>query len=166
LLTRVMGVKTLDVALTASAQRFVTTDTLFQSTGRRALCDWPDYDVHGPGGHIRFASMIDMLIVSPASANFIGSLASGQAYSPLLMIALAASCPVFLIPSMNARIWNSPIVQHQVDLLRRNRIHVIENLAGLSLGDDELQPGLDVGMPVLIREIFNEALIATAVPSP
>ena len=160
LLRNVIGVGSLDVAMTVSAKTFVTPDTLFQATGRPVLCDWRDYDRYGPGGHIRFAGMIDLLIVSPASANFIGSLASGLAYSPLLVVALAASCPIFVIPSMNARMWDNAIVRHQVELLRRSGVRVFDNPAGLSLGDGELQPGFDVSMPVLIREIFSEARAA------
>lgn len=156
-LRRAVGINRLDVAITESALQFVTPNALFQATGRPVLVDWKDYDCFGPGGHINFAKNINLLLVSPASASFIGSLASGLASSPLLMVALATNAPVFLIPSINASVWRHPIVQHQTSVLRSSGIRVIENPTGISLGEDEVQPGLDISMPALVREIMNEA---------
>lgn len=154
-LKREVGIKELDLAITRSASRFVTTETLFQSVGRSPLCEWEDYDRFGPGGHIRFANMIDLMIVLPASANFIGSLASGQTYSPMLMIALATRSPVAVIPSINSQVWDHPVVQSNAALLRKSGVTVMENPAGLSLGNDAMQPGSEIGLPTLMREIFD-----------
>lgn len=154
-LKREVGIDELDVAVTRSAMRFLTHDTLFQSAGRLPLCEWDDYDRFGPGGHIRFANMIDLLIVMPASANFLASLASGQTYSPILMVALAMRGPVVIVPSMNTAVWQHPIVQKNVETLRASGMNVMDNPAGLSLGNDAMQPGAEMSLPSIMREILS-----------
>lgn len=157
-LKREVGIEKLDVAVSRSAYRFVTQDAVFQSSGNVPLSEWDDYDRFGPGGHIRFASSIDLMIVLPASTNFVGALVSGQCYSPILMVALATSSPVAIVPSMNAQVWQNRIVQRNVDILRNDGIMVMENPAGLSLGADTMQPGADLSLPPMVREILDWVL--------
>lgn len=67
--------------------------------------------------HIRLAQDTDLIVVAPATANFIGKVASGIADDLLTTIVMAASCPVLIAPSMNTRMWDNPLVAGNVKRL-------------------------------------------------
>lgn len=68
--------------------------------------------------HIELAQKADLIIVAPATANFIGKAASGIADDLLTTIVSAASAPVLIAPSMNSRMWENPIVAANVAKLK------------------------------------------------
>lgn len=75
--------------------------------------------------HIGLATMADLLIIAPASANMIGKLSAGIADDMLSTVALAVQGPVLLAPAMNERMWNNPVVQSNVQRLKKAGLHFV-----------------------------------------
>ena len=111
--------------LTDSATKFVGPVTFAAVTGQPALTDadlWR-HDQHVP--HVQLGEKADMLIVAPATANTIAKLAHGQADNLLAVTALAARCPVIVVPAMDGGMWSHAATQANVALLRERGCHVL-----------------------------------------
>lgn len=107
-------------ALTPAATRFITPLTLASLTGHPVLVDdLAEADPSIP--HVTWARWADGVVVAPATADFLGRLAHGLASDSLtsLLLALAPERPVVLAPAMNTTMWENPLVQANVLLLRR-----------------------------------------------
>jgi len=105
-----------DVVLTRSAKEFIGAVTFEALTGR---------PVHstlvGEGhalDHIRLAQAADLMIVAPATADFLARAAHGHADDLLLACLLATEAPVLVVPAMNDRMWANAQVQANVSHLR------------------------------------------------
>lgn len=106
------------VALTANAARFVGPLTFEGLTGRPLYTEFP---VPGTGlAHLELAAEADAVLLAPATADLIGKLAAGLADDLLTTAVLAAGTriPVLIAPAMNSAMWENPIVQRNVRLLR------------------------------------------------
>jgi phosphopantothenoylcysteine decarboxylase/phosphopantothenate--cysteine ligase len=79
--------------------------------------------------HIALAHQAELVLVVPATANFLTKLATGVADDLLstLMVVLADRAPVFLAPAMNTHMYTNDVIQHQLNVLRqRPHIEVVE----------------------------------------
>ena len=106
---------TVEVAMTARAQKFVGATT-FQALTRRPVF----VDVWDPAvtmAHIELADRADLVIVAPATANVIARLAAGMADDAVTSLVLATTAPVLLAPSMNVNMWSNPLTQANVQRL-------------------------------------------------
>ncbi|HET7233350.1 MAG TPA: bifunctional phosphopantothenoylcysteine decarboxylase/phosphopantothenate--cysteine ligase CoaBC [Longimicrobium sp.] len=105
-----------DVVLTAGAQEFVRPMTFEALTGR------PVHTSLYPGGdpnlHIRLARESDVIVVAPATANFLARAANGMADDLLTAVLLATPAPVVLAPAMNDRMYAHPATQDNLVRLR------------------------------------------------
>lgn len=81
--------------------------------------------------HISLADKADMLIIAPATANIIGKLAHGIADDMLSTTALAARCPVLIAPAMNSHMYDNPILQGNIGILKGYGFEFIEPDYGL-----------------------------------
>jgi len=106
------------VAMTEAATRLVTPAT-FQALCARAVVTslWSGDYAYDPQ-HIRLTREADLFVIAPATANIIGKLANGICDELVSTIALAASCPILLVPAMNDRMWANPAVIANVTRLR------------------------------------------------
>lgn len=105
-----------DVVLTRSAQEFVGSVTFEALTGRPVFSQ-----IIEPGhalDHIKLARAANVIVVAPATADFLARAASGRADDLLSAILLATSAPVLLVPAMNDRMWAHPQTRRNVDHLR------------------------------------------------
>jgi len=107
------------VAMTESATRFVTPMTFGVLSGKpvaTSLWDPSDPSID----HIRLARWPDVIAIAPTTANTIGRLANGLADDLLSTVVLASrdDVPVLLAPAMNTAMWNNPLVQRNLTLLR------------------------------------------------
>jgi phosphopantothenoylcysteine decarboxylase/phosphopantothenate--cysteine ligase len=80
--------------------------------------------------HIDWAREADAVIIAPATANMIGKLANGIADDALSTLILAVTSPVCVCPSMNTHMYESPPVQRNLEILRRDGYYVLEPGAG------------------------------------
>lgn len=105
------------VAMTAHATKFVTPLTFETLSGNRVIFDMWSRGT-GPIDHISWAQESDLIIIAPATANFIGKAAHGIGDDFLSTLVLAASARLMLCPSMNSRMFLNPAVQENLRLLR------------------------------------------------
>jgi phosphopantothenoylcysteine decarboxylase/phosphopantothenate--cysteine ligase len=110
------------VVMTAGAARFVTPMT-FQAVSGRAVRDhlW-DEAAEAAMGHIELARWADLILVAPATADFVARLAAGLASDLLATLCLASEAPVALAPAMNRVMWAAPATQHNIGLLAERKV--------------------------------------------
>ena len=125
---------TVEVALTASAERFISPLTFRSLTGRpvfRSLWEPAVEDTEaGAIEHIAVAQAIDALLVVPATANTMARLAHGLADDFTSAVYLATTAPTVIAPAMNVNMWQHPATQANLRLLQDRGVHVIEPEAG------------------------------------
>ena len=108
---------TVQVVMTEAAQAFVTPFTLQTLSGRAVYTALMDADAEATMGHIEQARWADLIVVAPASANFIAKLVQGQADNLLSAICLASEAPLAVAPAMNRQMWASEATQSNVATL-------------------------------------------------
>jgi phosphopantothenoylcysteine decarboxylase/phosphopantothenate--cysteine ligase len=128
-----------DVILTRSAQEFVGAVTFEALTGRAVHTE-----LIAAGhalDHIKLARGVALLLVAPATADFLARAASGRADDLLAACLLATDAPVLLIPAMNDRMWAHPQTRHNVAHLRSLGYHVVDPDVGELAAGEGSGPG-------------------------
>ena len=122
------------VAPTENALRFVGAATWEALSGKRVLSSlWEDV---ASGAHIELARETEMIIVAPATADFIARIAQGRSDDLLSATILTSQCPIIVIPAMHHQMWQNPATQENVKTLRSRGIFVMEPVVGpLNNGD-------------------------------
>src|SRR5690606_7355553 len=128
------------VAMTASAQRFVDAQS-FQAVSHRTVRHslW-DAAAEAAMGHLELARWADLVIVAPATANTIAKLAHGLADDLVSTVCLATDAPLAIAPAMNHRMWLHPATQANVETLRARGVQILGPDTGL-LAEGESGPG-------------------------
>jgi phosphopantothenoylcysteine decarboxylase/phosphopantothenate--cysteine ligase len=113
------------VVMTEAATRFITPLTMETLSGHAvALTLFPPNKKVGVR-HISLAEWASLIVVVPATANFLGKVASGIADDLLSTVVMAAGGPVLFAPAMNDRMWTNPMVQNNVRMLRGAGAHFV-----------------------------------------
>lgn len=86
--------------------------------------------------HIRLGQRADVVLVAPATADFLAQIAAGSARDLLGSALLATTAPIVVAPAMHTEMWNHPATQANVQTLRSRGIHVIEPAVGRLTGAD------------------------------
>ncbi len=111
------------VVLTAGGKEFVTPLTLQALSGERVYADLLDDEAEAAMGHIELARWADIVLVAPASANFIARLVQGRADDLLTTLCVATEAPIYIAPAMNQQMWQQAATQQNViELQKRNVI--------------------------------------------
>ena len=113
------------VAMTSAAQEFVTELTFQAVSGQDVFTSLFVGETDSGMGHIELARWADAIVVAPATANIISSMANGLAGDLAQTILLATTKPIFMVPSMNVRMWENPIFQKNLSLLKQVGVEVI-----------------------------------------
>src|SRR3954470_12152048 len=108
---------TVRVVMTEAATRFIAPLTLQTLSGAPVALDLFDAAQEAEIGHIRLADEADLLVVAPATADFIARMAAGMADDLLAAVVLAARAPVLLAPAMNVNMWTNPVTQANLNRL-------------------------------------------------
>ena len=110
------------VILTKSAKQFVTPLTLQALSGNPVLENmWEPTEGNGME-HINLTRTADLLLVAPASGNFIAKLANGLADDLLTNLCLARSCPLLVAPAMNVEMFNNIATQRNIETIKNDGI--------------------------------------------
>jgi len=128
------------VVMTAAAAEFVTPLALQAVSGHPVRRELLDAQAESGMGHIELARWADLVLVAPASADFIARAAQGRADDLLSAVVLAAAGPRALAPAMNQQMWANPATQDNLRRLRAAGAHVL----GPASGDQacgEIGPG-------------------------
>ncbi len=99
------------VVMTRSAEAFVAPLTFQALSGHPVSSEILDPGQEAAMDHISLARWADMILIAPATANFIAKLANGLADDLLSTLCLAAEAPIAVAPAMNQAMWNNPATQ-------------------------------------------------------
>lgn len=116
---------------TAAAAKFVTPLTFREISGNPVVTDMWAEPKQWNVEHIALASLADVFLIAPATANIIGKIAGGIADDMLTTTVMATKAPVVLAPAMNSNMYLNPIVQANIAKLAGLGYHVLEPASGL-----------------------------------
>lgn len=118
------------VVMTPSSQAFITPLTMGALSGHPVHTELLDAGSESVMGHIDLARWSDVILVAPASANFLARLAHGFADDLLTTLCLAAEVPILVAPAMNRAMWANPATRANVELLARRGVVTLGPGAG------------------------------------
>ncbi len=118
------------VIMTENATKFVTPLTFEQLTGNKALVDTFDRNFVHSVEHIAVADRADFVLIAPATANVIAKLAHGLADDMLTTTVLACRCKKAIAPAMNTGMYENPVTQDNIALLRHYGWEIVEPATG------------------------------------
>lgn len=113
------------VAMTESAIHFVTPVTFQALSGKRVFTHQWDAAVENNMAHIELTRNSDVILIAPASADFLAKLANGFADDLLSTLCLARNCPLLVAPAMNKQMWESPATQRNIHRLREDGVVIL-----------------------------------------
>lgn len=116
--------------MSPAAQHFVTPMSVGALTGEPVFTEIWDRDAEQDIGHIRLAREADLIVVAPATADFMAKMASGLADDLASTVLLAATVPVLVAPAMNPAMWDHPATGRNVDTLTGDGVTFIGPNAG------------------------------------
>ena len=119
-----------EVVMTAHATEFIAPLTFEQLTGSRCMVDTFDRNFSHQVEHIALADRTDLVMIAPATANVCAKLAHGLADDMLTTTVLACTCPKLIAPAMNTKMFENPVTQDNLDILRRYGWEVISPASG------------------------------------
>ena len=122
---------TVQVVMTEAATHFVAPVTFQALSGRPVFSDQWDARMANNMAHIDLSREADVLLVAPASADFLAKLANGLADDLLSTLALARDCPLLAAPAMNRQMWENAATQRNIATLIDDGI----NIFGPDCGD-------------------------------
>ena len=124
------------VAMTQSATEFVTPLTFRTLARNPVYVEQFEEPKVWAVEHISLADDADLFVLAPATANIIGKVANGIADDFLSTTVMATRAPVLIVPAMNFKMYENPIVQENMDKLRRHGYLFLEPNAGLQACGD------------------------------
>ncbi|MBQ44328.1 MAG: bifunctional phosphopantothenoylcysteine decarboxylase/phosphopantothenate--cysteine ligase CoaBC [Porticoccaceae bacterium] len=140
------------VVMTPGAEEFVRPLTMQALSGHPVFTGLLDEKAEAGMGHIELAKWGDLLLIAPASADFIANMVHGRADSLLGAIYLATPALVSVAPAMNHEMWKHPATSDNVDTLRDRQVHVIGPDSGIQACGD-IGPGRMVGPEIIVDQI-------------
>jgi phosphopantothenoylcysteine decarboxylase/phosphopantothenate--cysteine ligase len=118
------------VAMTESATRFVGTATMQALSGQQVWTDLWDARVSDGMGHIELSRDRELILVAPASADFMAKLAQGLCDDLLSTLCAARRCPLMVAPAMNVEMWQNPATQRNAQTLRADGVQIVGPASG------------------------------------
>jgi phosphopantothenoylcysteine decarboxylase / phosphopantothenate---cysteine ligase len=118
------------VVMTAAAREFVTATTFQAVSGRPVRTDLWDAAAEAAMGHIELARWAEVILIAPATADFLARLAAGQADDLLTTLCLATEAPVAVAPAMNHVMWSNAATRANVATLQQRGIQIFGPGAG------------------------------------
>ena len=112
------------VGMTRAATEFITPLTMQALSGQRVHLDLLDSDAEAAMGHIELARWADLLLIAPATADFIARIAQGQADDILSTVVLATSAKIAIAPAMNQAMWADDSTMINLNMLVDRGYHI------------------------------------------
>ena len=147
------------VLMTQNATNFITATTFETLTGNKCLIDTFDRNFEFSVEHVALAKQADLVLLAPATANVIGKIANGIADDMLTTTVMACPCKVLVAPAMNHNMYMNPIVQDNIEKLKKFNYEIIPPVVGMlangDIGTGKL-PSEEVLVEYVIRELAHE----------
>jgi len=123
------------VIMTRNAQEFVRPLTFEALSGQPVVTELFGPQERREPRHVALAEKLDLLVIAPATADFIGKASAGIADDALLTTLISVACPVVICPAMNSRMYTNQIVQANLSRLKAHGYVIVEPEEGwLSCG--------------------------------
>ncbi|HVW24388.1 MAG TPA: bifunctional phosphopantothenoylcysteine decarboxylase/phosphopantothenate--cysteine ligase CoaBC [Polyangiaceae bacterium] len=160
------------VVMTASARAFVGESTLSGLTASPVATDMFDPTCGGEA-HVELAQSSDLIVVAPATADFLARLAAGRADDLLAATVLCARCPVLVAPAMHPTMWAHPATARNVAALSKDGVQILGpaegEVASGNVGVGRLLEPDDIARRVASRlgggDLAGVRLVVTAGPT-
>ena len=147
------------VLMTRNATNFINPITFETLTGNKCLVETFDRNFQFQVEHVSIAKQAEVVMIAPASANVIGKLAHGIADDMLTTTVMACKCKKIISPAMNTNMYENPVVQDNLKILKHYGYEVIEPASGyLACGDTGAgkMPEPETLREYILREIARE----------
>jgi phosphopantothenoylcysteine decarboxylase/phosphopantothenate--cysteine ligase len=118
------------VAMTEAATHFIGTATMQALSGQPVWTDLWDSRVSDAMGHIELSRDRDLILIAPASADFMAKLAHGYADELLSTLCVARRCPLMVAPAMNVEMWQNAATARNAETLRADGVTVVGPASG------------------------------------
>jgi len=118
------------VAMTEAATRFIGTTTMQALSGQPVWTDLWDARVNDAMGHIELSRDRELILVAPASADFMAKLAHGLCDDLLSTLCVARRCPLMVAPAMNVEMWQNAATQRSAETLRADGVQIVGPASG------------------------------------
>ncbi|MDM8560866.1 bifunctional phosphopantothenoylcysteine decarboxylase/phosphopantothenate--cysteine ligase CoaBC [Candidatus Parabeggiatoa sp. HSG14] len=112
------------VVMTAAATEFITPLTLQALSGQRVHSLILDAEAEAAMGHIELARWAEVVLVAPATADFLAKLAYGHANDLLSTLCITTTAPITVAPAMNQQMWQAPVTQENCQRLQERGIKI------------------------------------------
>ncbi len=163
---------TVQVVMTDSARQFVTETSLQAVSGQPVRQNLWDKEAEAAMGHIELARWADIVLIAPATAEFMARLAAGAAPDLLTTLCLATKAPIVLAPAMNHVMWANPAVQANRALLEDRGVRLLgpedgdqacgETGVGRMMQADDIATAIQ---PVASGSLQGKTVMVTAGPT-
>jgi phosphopantothenoylcysteine decarboxylase/phosphopantothenate--cysteine ligase len=144
------------VVMTDAARQFIGPATFEALTGRPVHLGVFNEAGHPLGAHIDLAERAELLCIAPATANFLAKAACGLADDLLSTLMLSFIGKIIVAPAMNSEMWSKPVVQRNIEQLRRDSVTIVDPEEGW-LSCRKVGAGR-MASPERIREVIAELL--------
>lgn len=147
------------VLMTENAENFINPFTFETLTQNKCLIDTFDRSFQYSVEHVAIAKQADVVMIAPASANVIGKIANGIADDMLTTTVMACPCKKIISPAMNHNMFHNPIVQDNIEKLKKFDYEIVEPESGmLANGDmgDGRMPDEEVLLEYIIKEVYHQ----------
>ena len=124
------------VLMTRNAANFINPITFETLTGNKCLIDTFDRNFQYSVEHVALAKQADLVMIAPASANVIGKIVSGIADDMLTTTVMACTCVRMISPAMNHNMYHDPIVQDNIEKLKKFGYKIVEPDRGMLANGD------------------------------
>jgi phosphopantothenoylcysteine decarboxylase/phosphopantothenate--cysteine ligase len=145
------------VVMSEAACRFVTPITMQALSGKPVATDLWDDSVPNAMGHIELSRDREVIVVAPASADFIAKLANGLADDLLSTLCLARECPLLVAPAMNRQMWDNAATQRNIRRLQEDGVRILGPASG-----DQACGEVGMGRMLEAEQLHREILAALA----
>ena len=147
------------VLMTKNATNFINPITFETLVKHKCLIDTFDRNFEYSVEHVALAKAADVVMIAPASANVIGKIANGIADDMLTTTVMACPCKKIVSPAMNHNMYHNPIVQDNIEKLKKYGYEIVEPATGmLANGDmgDGRMPEESLLLEYILKEIAYE----------
>ncbi len=118
------------VVMTKGAQEFITPLTMQALSGNPVHTDLLDPQAEAAMGHIELSRWADLVLIAPASANFLSKIVTGEGSDLLSTLCLATNAKLAVAPAMNQGMWHNEATQANLEALRQRGVEVFGPAAG------------------------------------
>lgn len=136
--------------MTPAATHFISPLMVAAATGTPVGADIFFDAERDPLAHIHLARLADLVLIAPATYDFIGKVAAGRADDPVSLLLAVTTAPVLLAPAMHDTMWVNPILKRNIEVLTSVGYHIVPPETGIQASGE-----LGVGRMANISNIIT-----------